>query len=275
MSKLKWILLIALVGFAAWFFLNPDNDVSHVVSQYVSNGEILTLEARYTADQIMSQNGKKLLVDDKHSFQDPTLKFYPYLLMDVKYTSNDKKTREGVLLWGMEDGEIVINTENWETTHGYTDCIDASANRNDYKLIQTLEANNGTMSRDDLIEKLHVESDTLDSWINSAMGKHLIAQQGNNYYLHFQNPKICVSPSTKISQPLVSKPYNHAMKVAKRYSKSDIEKNAKAVFGADFTIRNSKEVFLPVYSIEVLNPDGSVLTTYWNALSGQRMYPRL
>jgi hypothetical protein len=65
------------------------------------------------------------------------------------------------------------------------------------------------------------------------------------------------------------------MKVAKRYSKSDIEKNAKAVFGADFTIRNSKEVFLPVYSIEVLNPDGSVLTTYWNALSGQRMYPRL
>ncbi len=40
------------------------------------------------------------------------------------------------------------------------------------------------------------------------------------------------------------------------------------------TIRSEKEVFLPIYSIEVLNADGSVQVTDWNALNGQRIAPK-
>ena len=57
-------------------------------------------------------------------------------------------------------------------------------------------------------------------------------------------------------------------------SSSQIQKIAKAAFGDDFTVRNTTEVYLPVYSIEVLNPDGSTFTTYWNALTGDRMTSR-
>jgi hypothetical protein len=235
---------------------------------------VLTLEAKFSPEQIIRAQAKKLIADDKHTLLEPELRFYPYLLMDVKFTTPDKKTKEGILLWGMNDGEIVLNTDTWETTHGYTDCIESRANRNDYKLVQALETSGGNSTREALLDKLHVEPDVLDGWVNNAIQKHLIVQQGSTYYLHLQNPKVCVQPQTKISQPLVSKNYTHAHKVAKRYSKSEIEKSANAAFGSDFTVRSTKEIFLPVYTIEVANPDGSVLTTYWNSLNGQRIYPK-
>ena len=66
---------------------------------------------------------KELLKDTDHVFLEPTLKFVPYLLMDVKYIRTQDKTGEGVILWGLVDGEMVINTGTWEKTHGFTDCI--------------------------------------------------------------------------------------------------------------------------------------------------------
>jgi len=48
-------------------------------------------------------------------------------------------------------------------------------------------------------------------------------------------------------------------------------KTAKAAFGDDFAIRKTTEIFLPVYSIVVQNPDGSHMTTYWNALNGKNI----
>jgi hypothetical protein len=59
--------------------------------------------------------------------------------------------------------------------------------------------------------------------------------------------------------------------VKKRYRSSQIETIAKAAFGNDFAIRKTTEIFLPVYSIVVQNPDGSQMTTYWNALNGKRL----
>ena len=190
-----------------------------------------------------------------HTLQEPRLKFYPYLLMDVKYSSPEKKTREGVLLWGMADGEIVINTETWETTHGFRDCLDADACRNDFKVLQALATSKGYLSREELLTKLHVEPEVLEEWVDGAIDKHLIVQKGNNYYLHFEEPVLSILPQSKISQPLVTKPYNQALREPKKYSASQIEKSAKAAFGSDFTIRSTKEVFLPVYNIDVLNPD--------------------
>ncbi len=70
---------------------------------------------------------------------------------------------------------------------------------------------------------------------------------------------------------MVSKPYNYAQRIAKKYSSSQIERIAKVAFGADFTIRGIKEVYLPVYQLEVQNPDGSIMTSFWNALTGDRI----
>lgn len=274
MRLLTTVVLVGVLGLGSWWIWSHNHDVQNIISQYVDSGEILTLEAKYTPDQIIETNRKKLLQDDQHTLQEPTLKFYPYLLLDVKYATPEKKTKEGALLWGMADGEIVINTDSWDTTHGFSDCLEAGACRNDFKVLQALASNKGTLSREELQNKLHVEPEVLDEWLESAIEKHLIVQKGNNYYLHFEEPVLSITPQTKINQPLVTKAYHHAVRVAKKYSASQIEKGAKAAFGADFTIRSSKEVFLPVYSIDILNPDGSLQSTQWNALNGQQIYSK-
>lgn len=219
----------------------------------------------------MDSHKKELVPDGNYSFQEPTLKFYPYLLMEVKYTLANSKTREGVILWSMVDGEMVLDTDTWEKTHGFEDAMNAKANRQDFILLNTLAKYRGILPVARLQKELNLEDKQFEQMLESARQKYLIVVKGNEVALHFQNPNFNVIPQTRINQWLVTKPYNHAMRVPKRYSQAQIERTAKAAFGHDFTVRNAKEVFLPIYNIEVLNPDGSILTSYWNALNGQRV----
>ncbi len=273
MKRLKFLILASLFLAGAWLIWDNNPQIHNTFRQYVENGEFLTLEAKYTAEQIMTTHRKELLTGPKHSFQDPVLKFYPYLLLEIKYTKADKTTREGVVLWSQFDGEMVLNTDNWEKTHGFEDAIKAGATRSEFMILNALAKYQGSLSREKLQQELHLEGDTLEPWIDSARQKHLIIQKGNELQLHFQNPKILVPPETKIAQSIVSKPFSNMQRMRAKYGQHQIEKIAKAAFGHDFTIREIKEVFLPVYRIEVLNPDGSIFTSYWNALNGQRITP--
>jgi hypothetical protein len=274
MKLLSLIVVIAALTFGGWWLWNHHPTFRNFLQEYVDNGDFLTLEARFTPEQIMDTHRDELLVDSQHSFDEPNLKFHPYLLLEVKYLTPDKKSREGVILWSMVDGEMVLNTETWEKTHGFEDAIKANAGRNDFKILNALAKNNGTMTKEQLHRELHLEPDIFEPWIESAKQKHLITQKGDLLQLHFQNPRILIQPQTKINQWLVTKPYNHAQKIGVKFSEGQIEKVAHAAFGGDFTIRNMSKVFLPVYGIDVLNPDGSVLTTYWNALNGKRIHPK-
>lgn len=266
-------IILAALSFGGWWVWNNNPQVrSHLLS-YVENGEFLTLEARYTPEQIMEDHRRELLSDDKHAYLDPSLKFHPYLLMEVKFIQ-DKKTREGVILWSMVDGEMVLNTETWDKTHGFEDAIRANASHTDFKVLNTLARHNGAVTKPELERELHLEADVVQPWIDSVKQKRLITQKGDLLQLHFQNPKINVVPQTKVTQWLVTKPFNHAQRETTKYSSSQIQRVAENAFGSDFTIRTTSTVFLPVYSIEVQNPDGSVLTSFWNALNGQRIQPR-
>jgi hypothetical protein len=126
---------------------------------------------------------------------------------------------------------------------------------------------------EELQKELQVERDILNAWIDGAKKKHLIVQKGNFLQLHFENPKLLVTPQTRIKQHLVSKPLGDGQKVPRAYSRSQILEMTQAAFGSEFKIRNEQEIFLPVYSLEILNPDGSVQVSEWNALTGKRIVP--
>jgi hypothetical protein len=237
----------------------------------MSAGTFQTLEVRYSAEAIMEAHRKELLKDGDHVYLSPKLKFVPYLLMEVKYNRTQDKTGEGVILWGLVDGEMVINTSTWEKTHGFTDCIASNATRQEFKIINALASRGGVWDREGLSKFLNIENHILDSWIDSCRNKSLIVQSGNSYRLHLQNPKLQVIPETRLEQWLVTKATKKAVRVKKRYRSSQIEYIARAAFGNDFAIRKTTEVFLPVYSITVQNPDGSQMTSYWNALNGKRI----
>ncbi|MBS0624757.1 MAG: hypothetical protein JSS32_01755 [Verrucomicrobia bacterium] len=266
---LIFICLVAAVGsFWAW---NSMPRFRSRLEDVVSTGSFQTLEVRYSAENIMDMHRKELLKDSDHIFLEPALKFVPYLLMEVKYTRNLDKTGEGVILWGLLDGEMVINTSTWEKTHGFTDCLASNATRQEFRIINALAARGGAWDRDGLSHFLNIENNILDNWIDGCRKKSLIVQNGNVYRLHLQNPKLQVIPETKLEQWLVTKSTKNAIRVKRRYRPAQIENIAKAAFGGDFAIRKSTEVFLPVYSIVVQNPDGTQMTTYWNALNGKRM----
>lgn len=270
---LSTIVIGLVVGSFYWVWeRNPR--IAESISQYIDNSDFLTLEARYTPEQIMNSHRHELLGNNSRKFKNSSLKFHPYLLIEAKYTDPQRKTREGTLLWSLVDGEMVLNTETWEQTHGFQDALLVNASKNEFKILNALAKNGGSMSKQQLEKELNLQSKVITPWINSARSKHLIIQKGSQLYLHFQNPNILVRPQTKISQWLVTKPYSHAQRLTKRFSRKQVEGVAKAAFGDDFTIRSIKEVALPVYSIEVLNGDGSVHTSFWNALNGQKINPR-
>ncbi len=269
MRKIVVLSSIAVILAGAWWFNGP-HGFSNMLQQYVENKEFMTLKARYTPEQIMDTHRKELLIDSQHSFQEPELKFHPYLLLEVKYFSPDKKSHEGIILWSLVDGEMVINTETWEKTHGFEDAINAGATRGDFKLMQAIAKQKTAATLDQLQKELHVEKEILAQSIDSALSKQLIVQKGNSIQLHFQDPKILVVPETKMTDWLVKKPYNYSQLISGKYSSGQITKAAKAAFGEDFSIRSTSEVFVPVYSIHVNTPDGSTFTSYWNAINGKK-----
>lgn len=266
--KLLTLVLLSFSGVWCWENLP---EVRLFVNDLLNLGTFQTLEVRHSAENIMQKHKKQLLLDNNYAFLEPTLKFYPYLLMEVKYSKLGDKTGEGIILWSLVDGEMVINTGSWEKTHGFVDCIDSGADRNDFKIIKAIVQKGGLIDREGLSRLLGEDNEKLNLWIDSCRRKNLIVQHGNFFRLHLQNPKLQVRPETKLDHWLVTKACKSAIRIAKRYRSTQIEAIARSAFGNDFAIRKKREVFLPVYSIIVQNPDGSQMTTYWNALNGKRI----
>jgi hypothetical protein len=165
----------------------------------------------------------------------------------------------------------VINAGTWEKTHGFRDCIAGCASRQEFKIINALAGRGGSWDREGISRFLNIENHILDEWVDNCRKKSLIVQNGNSYRLHLQNPRLQVIPETKLDQNLVTKRTKHALRAKKRFRPGQIEQIARAAFGSDFAIRKTSEIFLPVYSITVQNPDGSQMTSYWNALNGKRI----
>lgn len=265
------LIALGLSGYSLWWMSETRPDVKNTVEELLNTGTFHTLEIRYTANQIMESHRKDLLKDNRHKYLEPSLKFYPYLLMEVKYVVSDHKTKEGVILWDLTDGEMVLDTKQWEKTHGFGDCINANTDRHEFKVINTLASKGGSSDRDGLSKALHVDNDVLDAWVESCRRKKLIVQTGNRYRLHLEDPRLKIVPSTKLDERLVTKPHRNAIRVSKFFSFAQIEKITRAAFGNDFAVRKTTDVYLPVHCIVVQNPDGSIHTSNWNALNGKQL----
>jgi len=271
MKLIATILALIAGGYVVWTVSQSHPEVKNKVASILDMGNFHTLEVRYNANQIMDKHRKSLLKDNRHRFLDPVLEFYPYLLMEVKYTFPDDKTHESIMLWDLTDGEMVTQTKDWEKTHGFGDCITADTTAQEFKVLKMLANRGGALDREGLSKNLNVEPEVLNAWLDSCRKKKLIIQSGNHFKLHFQKPKLSSIPETRLDERLVTKPYKDAIRLGRHYTPGQIERIARAAFGQNFTIRTMTDVYLPVHSITVQNPDGSVHTSHWNALNGKRL----
>ncbi|MBS0615139.1 MAG: hypothetical protein JSR58_01135 [Verrucomicrobia bacterium] len=271
MKLMAGIVSLCLFGYGFWWVSHKNPDLKNKVEELLDVGNFHTLEVRHSANQIMEKHRKELLKDSRHRYLEPELHFYPYLLLEVKYTLQDDKTQENVILWDMTDGEMVINTRNWDKTHGFGDCITAETTPQEFKILSLLAKRGGAIDRDGLGKALSVEDEILGGWIESCRRKKLVVQSGNLFRLHLKHPRLRTIPETKVEDWLVTKPYKNAIRLNRRYTNSQVERIAKAAFGQNFAIRRTVDVYLPVHSIAVQNPDGTIHTTHWNALNGKQL----
>lgn len=268
------LISLALIAAAAGiFWLIFDDGIS-----YVQNSDLLTLETRFTADEIMNIHRHELIGNTERTFQEPALYFYPYLLLDVKYYDKNNRTRQGTTLWSLVDGEMVLNTDTWEMTRGFEDTLHAGATGQEFRILNLIASNKGTFPKDKIQKELNLDPKTFSYHLDRLKEKQLIVTRGNDIVLHLENPNFNVIPQTKMRSDLVIKPYHHGKnqgkKVTAKFSPGKIERNANAAFGNDFTVKDRKEIYLPVWRLSLLNPDGSILVTEWNALSGEKINAR-
>ena len=269
------LLLVFFVAAGAIYLYHHGEDLKGYIGDQMDSGEFLTIEPRFSASQIISAHTNDLITSAEQSLQEPGLKFYPYLLVEISYKNADHKPLDGILLWSLSDGELITDTETWTTTHGFEEMIAHDADAGDYKIVKALAANQGAMTRDQLQSYLSLSSRTVDDWIQKTRQKHLITQRGNQYALAQKNLEIDVKPQTKINQWLNTKPYSHAHREPARFSSTEIEKAIHSAFGGNITIRYAREVYLPIYNISIIHSDGTVRTTAWNALNGQPLTPKV
>ncbi len=271
MRIISTLVTLAGLGYGAYWISENKPEYKTELVEFVNSGDFHTLEARYTAQQIMDMHKSVLLKSDQHKFLAAKTQFSPYLLMEVKYTKGGNATGEGVILWDLLDGEMVINSNQWEKTHGYCDCIRNNIDGNEFRVLNALALHGGTLDRESLVRVLQVENDVLGRWLSTCRKKKLIVQAGSFYRLHLQMPKLALRPETIIDDRIVTKSYKSTERMGKKFSHNQVKRIAEASFGQDFAVRHTLDVYLPIYSITVENPDGSHHTSYWNAINGYEL----
>lgn len=267
----KWLLVTTVVlGAGGWYLWKYPTDMKQWIEEKTAK-EVSTLEIRFSADEIVQAHKQELLKTEAHALLESKLSYLPYLWMEVKYSNEQDCTEEGIALWGLTDGEMVLDTSSWETTHGYEDCLMAKAEAHDFVLLNTLAKQGGCLTKQSLYENSAVDSLVLDRAMTSCEKKKLILVKGDQIRLHLEKPKLSSRPVTSLNEEFVLAPGKSAQRFARKYSVEQIKKLAQNMAGTHFLVRRTQEVFVPVYTISVQNPDGSLLTTQWNALTGQKM----
>ncbi len=265
-----FIAFIAIAFGAHWAWDNQDG-LSSLLQNGSRNGCILTFELDKTPDSITQKHQKELLKTQEHTFGKVQVKFVPFLLMDVKFTREDKRTDEAKILWSLDSGEMVLDTSSFETTHGFEDCINSQASEDDFRILHALARKGGGATKESFMDELGMDVDILTERLEGLRKKHLIAMKQDSIRLHFQSPLLKVPPQTKVQHNLVTKEVGSEDQISAKYSKEQVRKIAKAAFGQDFAIRSQELVYVPIFVIEVKNPDSSTFRTYWNAITGKRI----
>jgi len=265
------LLLLAAVSFTGWYGFEHYDELASYVTSSQKEGPILTFEAAYTPEELMQRHERELLKDQNHLYGKASVKFLPFLLMDVKYSRADKSTQEAKLIWNLENGEMVLDTQTFDTTHGFEDCINARAMEDDFRILHALHRHGGKATKEALAHELGMDQAVLLDRLEALRKKHLVAIKLDTVRIHLESPLLQVAPQTRVYHYFVTKNVPGDSQIAPRYSKDQVRKIAKAAFGPDFAIRSEHLLFVPIFQISVQNPDGSTLKTYWNGITGKKV----
>lgn len=265
------LLTLAALGYGIFWVNDIHPEWKQKFLSFTRVGSFEAFEPRFSPHQIAKKSHLHLPKESLLSSHS-SLAFHPYLLMKVKFMHDSPTTREGTVLWDLIQGEMVLDTRDWKTTHGFSDCIQARATQEEYRILYTIANNEGGADLSLIRSALQLSHELAQKWIERCEQKNLVVQRGEAYHIHLENPLFSLKPSTHIATPLIASTHTGTSRLPKRFSHMQIKKAAQEAFGTHFAIREMREIFLPVYSIQVDDGDGSTKTTFWNGLTGKQMH---
>ena len=271
MRLLYTLFTLAVGGYGLFWLAEKNPDLKQKVEELLDFRKTPALEMRYDATQVMETHQSKLLKERGMRFLTPELKFYPHLLLEVKYCDAFQQTKEGWILWDLTDGEMVLDSKTWEKTHGFADCILTNTLRHEFKILHILAEFGGMCDQQTLMESLGFDKPVMDALVKGCIKKNLIVQTESGLRLHLDHPKLAVIPETKLYEPLTSKIHKRAERAERHFSKGQIERIVQMAFGESFSIRSTTQIYLPVHRLVIQKQDGSVYTAHFNALTGKEL----
>lgn len=276
--KIKLLLVLAL-GLGLYIYLFPQyqpesllRSTIHTINSKISPREIEidTFEISYPENEIAAKMAKALPTE-KHTLNAGKLLYTPCLLLEVKYNKNGRSTETAEMLWDLLEGEMILSTDHFQETSGFCDCLKSKANIDDFRMLHTLASRGGAMSQEALIQQSGIDEGRASSIIESLRYRHLITVTTDGIRLHVKNPLFRVDPETKMTRHIVQRKIQSSCTVPETFSESQIESLIQSAYGKDIAILESSFIWIPVWQMDITNPDGSMRRTFWNALSGKEM----
>lgn len=269
MNRLKIFALLIVLLMGGFFLYQRESHLFFERFQlYYENGNLTTLKPRFTTEQILNNARPELIQENTAKIKAPVTKMLPLLLLEVKYKGEDDRPKEGYWIWNSFQGELILNLNPLEMTHGFRDAINSRASLDEFRLIKAL-AVKGSLNKDLLKRQLGLNQN-FESLLQTAQKKQLILVQGQNVKLHLQSPKI-ETPSSIALPSFVLLPYEHSQIISHPFSKSEVAFALESAFGPNLKIRSIKEIFMPILEIDVEKKDGSHVLYHFNSVTGETL----
>lgn len=229
---------------------------------FLSSTEHNVIHPLYSPDQLASKYNTDSETD---------VEYKPLLILTIKYADTAYTTGEGTLLWDLTDGEIILNTNTWEKSHGLGDCIRMGATKQDCKVVLAMARKGGQLPRESLRRALRIDADLLDQWIEQCRQKKLLVPSGNGYRLHMQNPKMPKRPITIMDETIATFTTKKVSLPQVNFDEEAISDFATAYFGSDFAIQKAEVALLPIYVFTSESSSGRLQTNRVNAVTGNTL----
>ncbi|MEG0037022.1 MAG: hypothetical protein RSB82_01035 [Victivallaceae bacterium] len=240
-----------------------------LVKTFFGLEKIKALEAKYSPQDVIP--GIELIDDFGVRTE---LNFFPHLLMHVKYAREGLRsgTQEGVILWSLVNGEMVLDTDTWDCSQGFEDCLLFRADQKDFKILQALALLGGISSKESLRMLLELECKDVEADIKQCCKKKLVFVSGNKIGLLFRSLNALQGNTTKLKSSLVAYSTPRKSKFYPReYSSDQVRNLAKMAFGSNFVIVKHETVFVPVYKVSLKSETGALRSEFINAVNGKKL----
>jgi hypothetical protein len=269
-KRVFFLLFIVACGWVLFWSYHHFDHLQDIVTASDHEEAIETFETTFLPEEMITKHNH-LLPSKHHSFGPVTLFFSPHLLVQGKYSPDGRSSHPASMLWDLTNGELVLDTNGFDHTIGFSDCLASEANADDFRILHTL-TRKGPLSKEAMVKELGSDDNVICDRIESLRKRHLVIVANDIVRLHVESPLLKVEPITAITKPIVNRHTTHGSLICPTYSKAQIETLVQAAFGPDLAIRSSRIVYVPTYEVQIHNPDGSIRKTYWNGISSKEMW---